>query len=289
MSYAANFQRDRVVRFAYRPRAQRGAEPWPPRLLPRIGIGGRLALGLAAVTAVILVGHALATRTTRQAAIAVRRMQTDSEPLAQRANTVLERLVAYDRSVSGYLQAGRSSDFGTIIASGNALQGAVASYYDGRPASAVTPAAAQLRLQLTNHIQNGQQLARSATQRVQWVDERNAALDRVYHYVSSAGGTGLAINGTQVVARRLFRSSTSRSGRPRQLCLRPRDGAQGAGFHGGARRPHRREILLLVRHRGAGGKVAAYGLIATSTPQESVCAAAGGGWIAKPTTPAEEM
>ena len=172
------------------------------RLIPRIGIGSRLALGLAAVTAVIFVGHALATRTTRDAALAVRRMQTDSEPLARRANTVLERLVAYDRSVSEYLQTGRSSDFGTIVASGNALQGAVATYYDSMPASAVTPEAAQLRLQLTNHIQNGQQLARSATQRVQWVDERNAALDRVYHYVSTAGGAGLAINGTQVVAQR---------------------------------------------------------------------------------------
>ena len=173
------------------------------RLLPRIGIGSRLTLGLAAVTTVILVGHALATRTTGQAAIAVRRMQTESEPVARRANTVLERLVAYDRSVSEYLQAGRSSDFNTIVASGNALESAVAAYYDSAPGTTVTPpAAVPLRTQLTNHIQNGQQLARSATQRVQWVDERNAALDRVYHYISSAGGAGLAINGTQVVAQR---------------------------------------------------------------------------------------
>ena len=172
------------------------------RLTPRIGIGSRLALGLAAVTAVILVGHALATRTTRQAAVAVQRMQTESEPLARRANTVLERLVAYDRSVSEYLQAGRSSDFNTIVASGNALESAVSAYYDSVPAAAVTPAAIQLRTRLASHIENGQQLAKSATQRVQWVDERNSALDRVYHYISSAGGAGLAINGTQVVAQR---------------------------------------------------------------------------------------
>ena len=175
----------------------------PRWLLPRIGIGSRLALGLAAVTAVILVGHALATRTTGQAAVAVRRMQTESEPLARRASAVLERLVAYDRSVSEYLQAGRSSDFNTIVASGNALESAVAAYYDSAPGTTGTPpAAVPLRTQLANHIQNGQQLAHSATQRVQWVDERNAALDRVYHYISSAGGAGLAINGTQVVAQR---------------------------------------------------------------------------------------
>ena len=129
-------------------------------------------------------------------------MQTESEPLAQRANTVLERLVAYDRSVSEYLQAGHPSEFNTIVASGNALESAVATYYDSVPASATTPAAAQLRTQLAGHIENGQLLAKSATQRVQWVDERNAALDRVYHYIASAGGTGLVINGTQVVAQR---------------------------------------------------------------------------------------
>ena len=182
------------------PDAASARGPW--RLLPRIGIGSRLALGLAAVTAVILVGHALATRTTGQAAVAVRRMQTESEPLARRANSVLERLVAYDRSVSEYLQAGRSSDFNTIVASGNALESAVVAYYDSVPATAMTQAASDLRTQLANHIENGQRLARSATQRVQWVDERNAALDRVYHYIASAGGAGLAINGTQVVAQR---------------------------------------------------------------------------------------
>ena len=171
-------------------------------LMPRIGIGSRLALGLAAVAAVILVGHALATRTTRQAALAVRSMQSESEPLARRANAVLERLVAYVRSVSEYLQAGRSSDFGSILTSCDLLESAVAAYYDSVPASSVTPEAAHLRSQLSIHIENGHQVAKNAAQRVQWVDERNAALDRVYRYISSAGGAGLAINGTQVVAQR---------------------------------------------------------------------------------------
>ena len=169
---------------------------------PRIGIGSRLALGLAAVAAVILMGHELATRTTRQATEAVRTMQSESEPLARRASAVLEGLVAFDRSVSEYLQAGRSSDFSTITAAGNALQSALTAYYDSTPAPSITPPAAQLRTQLSNHIASGQQLAKSAAQRAQWVDERNAALDRVYHYVASAGGAGMAINGTQVIAQR---------------------------------------------------------------------------------------
>jgi diguanylate cyclase (GGDEF)-like protein len=169
---------------------------------PRFGIGSRLALGLAAVAAVILIGHGLATRTTRQSTEAVRRMQSESAPLARRANAVLDRLVAYDRSVSEYLQAGRSSDFSTITAAGDALQNALTAYYDTTPAPALSLQVTQLRAQLATHIDTGLQLAKSAAQRAQWVDERNAALDRVYHYVASAGGAGLAINGTQVIAQR---------------------------------------------------------------------------------------
>src|SRR5882762_4676772 len=78
-----------------RPQARQG---WR-RFKPRFGIGSRLALGLAAVAGVILVGHVLATRTTREAVEAVRSMQNEREPLARRASAVLEKLVAYDRAV----------------------------------------------------------------------------------------------------------------------------------------------------------------------------------------------
>src|SRR5437588_599723 len=74
---------------------------WSPRS-PRLGIGWRLGLGLAAVTAVLLLGESLATRTARQALEAVRSMQTEHEPLANRANAVLEKLIddVYRRIVS---------------------------------------------------------------------------------------------------------------------------------------------------------------------------------------------
>jgi diguanylate cyclase (GGDEF)-like protein len=159
-------------------------------------------MGLAAVAAVIVIGHALATQTTRQASEAVRRMQVESEPLARRANTVLEKLVSFDRSVSEYLQAGRSSDFRTITAADGTFQAAITAYYDSKPAPAVSATDQQLRTLLVNHIGKGEQLAKSAAQRAQWVDERNAALERVYHYIVSAGGAGLAISGTQVIAQR---------------------------------------------------------------------------------------
>jgi diguanylate cyclase (GGDEF)-like protein len=171
-------------------------------LRPRLGIGGRLGLGMVAVAAVILVGHGLATQATRQATEAVRRMQSDSEPLARQTSAVLQKLVAYDRAVTEYLQAGRSSDFATIATASGALQDALAAYYDAKPAPVFTPTALQLRTLLANHIVTGEQLAKSAAQRAQWVDERNAALERLHRYIASAGGAGLAINGTQVVAQR---------------------------------------------------------------------------------------
>src|SRR5215470_15011555 len=99
----------------------------------RLGIGGRLALGLTAVAGVIIWGHILATRTTRIAVQAVRSMQTEHEPRAQRASAVEESLVAYDRAVIEYLQSGRSSDFGGITAAAATLDSAVLTYFQNSP------------------------------------------------------------------------------------------------------------------------------------------------------------
>jgi diguanylate cyclase (GGDEF)-like protein len=178
----------------------------------RLGIGGRLALGLAAVCAVIIWGHILATRTTRIAVQAVRSMQTEHEPRAQRASAVVESLVAYDRAVIEYLQSGHTADFGSITAAGDSLDAAVLTYFQRpegqRPEAAATlsqaPAApgAQLLPQLTSHMEHGRDLARHAAQRAEWLEQRYAALDRVQQRINSAGGAGISINGTQVVASR---------------------------------------------------------------------------------------
>jgi diguanylate cyclase (GGDEF)-like protein len=196
----------------------------PParRFQLRLGIGGRLALGLAAVTAVIVGGHVLASRTTRIAVDAVQSMQKVHEPRAQRASAVLTSLIAYDRAVIEYLQIGRSSGFGTITSASDELDAAVLAYFqpptvqppDGGGASAsgdapTTPPAeagyapgAQLLPQLTSHVEHGLNLAKHAAQRADWLEQRHAALDRVQQRINSAGGTGLAISGTQVLATR---------------------------------------------------------------------------------------
>jgi diguanylate cyclase (GGDEF)-like protein len=180
--------------------------PAPRGLRLRLGIGGRLALGLAAVAGVIVWGHILAARTTRIAVDAVRSMQTEHEPLAQRASIVVSTLVAYDRAVIEYLQDGRGSGFSTITAAGDALDAAIFNYFQ-RPANApaetaANPPGAQLLPALTSHMEHGRDLAKHATQRADWLEQRYAALDRVQQRINSAGGSGLAISGTQVMATR---------------------------------------------------------------------------------------
>jgi diguanylate cyclase (GGDEF)-like protein len=171
----------------------------------RLGIGSRLALGLAAVSAVIVWGHILATRTTRIAVDAVRSMQTEHEPRAQRASAVVESLVAYDRAVIEYLQSGHSSGLGSISTAEDSLDAAVLTYFQrpaDQPASQAAAPGAQLLPQLTSHMERGRDLAKHAAQRAEWLEQRYAALDRVQARINSAGGAGLAINGTQVVATR---------------------------------------------------------------------------------------
>ncbi len=184
------------------PHAARGRRrAWLPRAL-RLGVGARLGLGLAAVAAVLVAGEILATRTAREALQAVRGMQNVHEPLASRASAVLARLVDYDRAVGEYVQAHNGADFATIATAGAALEDALGSYFDGTPAPPVAPAALELRAQLTRHIAAGRSFASRAAQRAQWVEERRIALEDVYERIATAGGSGLAINGTQVLARR---------------------------------------------------------------------------------------
>ncbi|HEV8019054.1 MAG TPA: EAL domain-containing protein [Steroidobacteraceae bacterium] len=154
------------------------------------------------MAAVLTAGEMLVTRTTREALGAVRSMQSEHEPLAGAASAVLERLVAFDRSVGEYVQARTTGGFSTVTDAGAALETAVADYLSLSPPPPVTPAAAGLRAQITRHIANARVLAARAAQRAQWADERQAALNSVYQHIAAAGGSGLAINGTQVVARR---------------------------------------------------------------------------------------
>ncbi|MGH8218744.1 MAG: diguanylate cyclase domain-containing protein, partial [Steroidobacteraceae bacterium] len=182
--------------------AQKPAGRPPRRFRLRVGIGARLALGLVAITAVMLSGHVLVQRTTFNAVQAVNSMQTEHEPLARSASAVVARLVAYDRAVTEYLQSTREPAVDAITAAGSELEAAVAAYFGHHSSSAVAAPDLQLRAQISRHIDRGLDIAKNASQRSQWVEIRHAALDRVEKRIASACGDGLAINGNQVIAMR---------------------------------------------------------------------------------------
>jgi diguanylate cyclase (GGDEF)-like protein len=168
---------------------------------PRLGIGWRLGLGLTAVAALLVGGEQMAARTTREALDAVVSMQKE-QPLTDSASAVLEKMLAYDRTVGEYAQAPSSTGLGAITLSGDAVEGALSDYLHGLPPPSLAQAAEGLRTQITRHIAVARELATRAAQRAQWAEERQAALNRVYQRIAGAGGSGLAINGTQVVANR---------------------------------------------------------------------------------------
>src|SRR5437764_872481 len=172
---------------------------WSPRS-PHLGIGWRLGLALAAVTAVLLLGESLATRTARQALEAVRSMQTEHEPLANRANAVLEKLIAYDRAVGEYVRPHSADDkLSTITLAGDALEAAVAEYFSSAPPRAVTAAATGLRQQLTRHIATARQLATRASQRLQWelqLPAREGLLQAAQHAATAAEGAEHTLRNT---------------------------------------------------------------------------------------------
>src|SRR5690348_10753705 len=138
-----------------------------PRL--RLGIGSRLALSVALIAGVILVGHVLARRTTLNAVAAVRSMQTEQEPRARSASAVVDKLVAYDRTVTEYLQSSKGPGFEGISAAGGELDAAVSNYFGQRAASVPAPADIELRTQLSSHVDRGRDIAKNATQRATWV------------------------------------------------------------------------------------------------------------------------
>jgi diguanylate cyclase (GGDEF)-like protein len=173
-------------------------KPWRPRF----GIGSRLAIGLTAVAAVILIGHTLASQTTRKAVEAVQSMQQEAEPLARRAAAVQEKLVGYDRAVSDYVQAGRAPDINSIDAARDALAASVSEYFEGDPRPLATTAALELRTQIADHVEKGRQLAQEASKRAEWLTKRHALLESVQKRFVGAGGAGIPLDGDQVFARR---------------------------------------------------------------------------------------
>lgn len=228
-----------------------GPEPPEPggarRLaLPRLGTAGRLALGFAAVAAVIVLGHRIAAHTTRKAVAAARNMQQLHEPVAHRASLVLGRLVAFDHAVTEYLQEGGAADAAAIPRAGALLESALDAYYTELPpatAAVSGPARTHLRTDIDAHIARGESLVQDAAQRAQWVDARRAALEHLSRRIAGAGGEGVRIDGTQVVARRSLAELAAAASALRAEAGSPVEAARREQAFAALLRQHQTELL----------------------------------------------
>jgi len=185
-------------------------------------VGGHLALGLALVGTVVLAGQVIADRTTRGAVEAVRSMQGRYEPLVRSAGTLIDQLVAYDRTVGEYLgpqgaehssvdksditgagaERNRSSDADTLSAAESHLTAAVDAYFSLPVVATASVTRSAISTPITHHIETGRSLTMRAADRREWQLRRRTLLDAIGRRVRSAGGEGLVIGGNQVLARR---------------------------------------------------------------------------------------
>ncbi len=168
----------------------------------RLGIGARLALGLAAVAAVILIGQGLARQNTRLAVQALRDMQLETEPQARRAATAVAKLEGYDRAVIEYLQGDHQTALDSTTLAGDELDLAVNHYFNDPPAPRATDNMVQLRIEIAHHISQGSKLASLAGKRAEWLARRHALLDGLQRRITSAGGSGIALADSQIVLRK---------------------------------------------------------------------------------------
>jgi diguanylate cyclase (GGDEF)-like protein len=176
-------------------------DPAASRRIWRLGIGAHLALGLAAVAFVVLVGQLVADNITHTAVEAVRSLQLRYEPQARLASAIIEKLAAFDRDVEESLgpegtsveaQRAAQADLETATAD---LNKALDATPDGR-------SQVLLKQRIAAHESAGRALANRSGQRQQWLRERHELLEAEGRRITNAGGTGLSIDNTNVVARK---------------------------------------------------------------------------------------
>ncbi|HEY6454151.1 MAG TPA: EAL domain-containing protein [Steroidobacteraceae bacterium] len=179
-------------------------DPDPRRHAWRLGVGAHLALGMAIMGAVVLVGQVVTNRITHTAVEAVSSLQLRYEPEARRAGAIIEKLAAFDRQVEESLglegssrEAKRSDQADLETATTDLRQAMDAWFLDPQARGQLL-----LKQQINAHMAAGRDLAGKSGQRQQWLSERHRLLEAEGRRIAKAGGAGLAINNTQVWARK---------------------------------------------------------------------------------------
>jgi diguanylate cyclase (GGDEF)-like protein len=169
-----------------------------PRRIWRLGVGAHLALGLAAVALVVLLGQLVASDITHTAVQAVRSLQLRYEPQARLAGAIIEKLAAFDREVEESLGPEGSS----LEAQRSAQADLEAATVDLNKALDAWSGQPLLKQQIGAHVSAGRALAGQSGQRQQWLRERHALLEAEGRRITNAGGTGLSIDNNNVLARK---------------------------------------------------------------------------------------
>jgi len=187
-------------------------DPVPRRRIWRLGVGAHLGLGLAAVGAVVLVGQFVTDSITHNAVEAVRSLQQRYEPQSRRASAIIERLAAFDRQVEEVLGTQSTSTDAKRSAQANLetatteLNAAIDAWFAGPAADSITTPDGRgqvlLKQQIGVHIAAGRALAGKSGQRQQWLTQRHELLEANGRRITNAGGTGLSIDSTNVLARK---------------------------------------------------------------------------------------
>ena len=179
-------------------------DPGPRRHGWRLGVGAHLALGMAIMGAVVLGGEVVTDRITHTAVEAVSSLQLRYEPEARRAGAIIEKLAAFDRQVEEALgpegssrEAKRSDQADLETATTDLLQAMNAAFLDPQAHGQML-----LKQQISAHMAAGRDLAGKSGQRQQWLSERHQLLEAEGRRIEKAGGAGLSIDTTQVVARK---------------------------------------------------------------------------------------
>jgi diguanylate cyclase (GGDEF)-like protein len=179
-------------------------DPNPRRHAWRLGVGAHLVLGMAIMGVVVLVGQVVTNRITHTAVEAVSSLQVRYEPEARRAGAIIEKLAAFDRQVEeslgpeGSSNEAKRSDQADLEMATTDLRQAMNAWFEDPEGHGQL----QLKEQILAHITAGRDLAGKSGQRQRWLTERHQLLEAEARRIEKAGGAGLSIDNTRVVARK---------------------------------------------------------------------------------------
>jgi diguanylate cyclase (GGDEF)-like protein len=179
-------------------------DPDPRRHGWRLGVGAHLALGMAIMGAVVLVGEVVTNRITDTAVEAVNSLQLRYEPEARRAGAIIEKLAAFDRQVEeslgpeGSSMQAKRSDLADLETATTDLRQTMDAWFSAPQGRSQM----RLKQQIGAHITAGRDLAGKSGQRQQWLNERHQLLEAEGRRIEKAGGGGFSIANDQVQARK---------------------------------------------------------------------------------------